>query len=149
MTFWVITGIIVLAGLVGGVINTFLSDSGVVLPGWEEAGGKRIWKPGANGNMVLGGAGAFISWGLYGPFSQYVLIPPAATTGNGPYLALETLVGALLVGMSGSRVITSELEKRTLRQAGAVAKASPQDPNAAMQIATASSATQALKAAAS
>jgi hypothetical protein len=145
MTLWTITGIIVLAGILGGVINALLSDSGFILPGSDEVEGKRIWKPGVLGNMVFGAAAAFISWGLYGPFSQYVLIPPSTTADNSAYLALETLVGALLVGIGGSRVITSELEKRTLTTTAATAQAAPADPVAAAAIATASSPTEALR----
>ena len=151
MTFWLITGVIVLSGMVGGVVNTFLSDSGFIRPGWEEIGEegkptKRIWKPGGIGNMIFGAVAAFVSWGLYGPFSQYVLIPPSNTR-DGPYLALETLVGALLVGIGGSRVITSEVEKKILTFTASTAQASPADPIAAAAIGTASSPTEALKAA--
>lgn len=146
MTFWLIIGVIAAAGAVGGIINALLSDSGVFLPGTYEVEGRRIWKPGALGNMLLGAAAAFITWGLYGPFSQYMLIPPSAAP-DGPFLALETLVGALVAGAGGSRVITSEVEKRILSETAATAATKSEDPAAAAQIATASSPTEALRAA--
>jgi hypothetical protein len=147
MTFWWITGMIILAGMMGGIINALLSDSGgFTFPTKEKVDGKTIWKPGAIGNMIFGGVAAFISWGLYGPFSQLVLIP-SATSDDGPYLALETVVGALLVGVGGSRVITSEVEKKILTLTAATAAAAPADPEAAADIATASSPTDALRSA--
>src|SRR5829696_4579097 len=125
MTFWVITGIIILAGMIGGAINALLSDSGgFTFPTKEKIENKTIWKPGGIANVLFGGVAAFISWGLYGPFSQLVLIP-SATSGDGPFLALETLVGALLVGIGGSRIITSEVEKKILTLTAATAAAAP------------------------
>jgi hypothetical protein len=109
MWFWLITFAIVIAGASGGVINALLSDSGFIAPGWYEEAGNRIWKPGVLGNMLLGAAAAFISWGLYGPFSAFVLMPPDLTTKA--TLTLSALVGAFLVGIGGARVITSEVEK--------------------------------------
>jgi hypothetical protein len=62
-------------------------------------------------HVLLGAAAAFISWGLYGPFTEYILIPlDQKTTVT---LTLSALVGAFLVGIGGSRVITSEVEKRS------------------------------------
>jgi len=146
VTFWLITAIIAFAGLLGGLINALISDSGIFLPGTYMVEGRRIWKPGALGNMFVGATAAFVSWGLYGPFSQYVLIPPT-TSPDGPYLALEALVGALLVGIGGSRVLTSEVEKRILTDAAAMAASKAADPAAATDIATASRASEALRAA--
>src|SRR5215210_2905167 len=112
MWFWWITIVIVVVGALGGVINALMSDSGFIAPGWYDEAGNRIWKPGALGNMLLGGAAAFISWGLYGPFAAFVLMPPDPTTEA--TLTLSALVGAFLVGIGGARVITSEVEKNVL-----------------------------------
>jgi hypothetical protein len=138
MQFWKIAGTIALAGLLGGVINSLLSDSGLFLPGWDEVDqGRRIFKLGALGNAFLGAAAAFISWGLYGPFSKYVIIPPGPVTDLN--LDVATLVGAIVAGSGGSRLITSALDKRVLAETAATAAAGTRaSPAAAASIATAS-----------
>jgi hypothetical protein len=136
MQFWKIAGTIALAGLLGGVINSLLSDSGFFLPAWDEVEGRRIFKLGALGNAFLGAAAAFISWGLYGPFSHYVIIPPGPVTDLN--LDVATLVGAIVAGSGGSRLITSALDKRVLAETAATAAAGTSSAAAAATIATAS-----------
>ncbi|MCX6669756.1 MAG: hypothetical protein NTV25_08150 [Methanothrix sp.] len=56
-------GIIMLSGAVGGIINALVSDNGFIKPREESAGDVTIIRPGFAGNVLLGGAAAFISWG--------------------------------------------------------------------------------------
>ena len=79
--FWWITGVVVIAGALGGVINALMTDSGFILPGRYNEGGKKIWKPGALGNVAIGAAAALITWGLYGPFTEFILMPLDQNTG--------------------------------------------------------------------
>ena len=140
-----ITLFVAFAGVLGGVLNAALSDSGFMLPGWEKIGDKRIWKPGALLNMLFGFFAALISWGLYGPFSQATLFPP----GKGdiePVLTLATFVGAVVVGAGGSKIITSEVEKKVLSATAATAATLESDPSTAAAIGTATSPTEALRA---
>jgi hypothetical protein len=144
MWFWWIIGAVAVTGALGGIINALLSDSGFILPGWYEESGKKIWKPGALGNMLLGAAAAFISWGLYGPFTEYILIPPNPQSEAS--LTLSALVGVFLVGIGGSRIITSEVEKNILSKTAAQAATLDSNPEVASDIATASSPSEALNA---
>jgi hypothetical protein len=145
MLFWGITIVVVIAGALGGIINALMSDSGFILPGRYDEGGHMIWKPGALGNMLLGAAAAFISWGLYGPFTEYILIPLSdqKTTVT---LTLSALVGAFLVGIGGARVITSEVEKNVLSTTAVQAATMGANPGVAGEIATAANPSDALAA---
>lgn len=135
--FWKIAGLITLAGLVGGLINALLSDTGIFLPGEQIVAGRHVLKPGFIGNLLIGAAAAFISWGLYGPFSDYVIIPPGPVTDLN--LDVATLVGAIVAGSGGSRLITSALDKRVLAETAATAAgASGASAADAASIATAS-----------
>src|SRR5918993_487327 len=148
MVVLIFAGIIVF-GMLGGVINALLSDSGFILPGRYEVGDtkQRIWKPGALGNMLLGGAASFISWGLYGPFAEYVLVPPSSPSSGGPVLTVSAFVGAFVAGIAGARIITSEVDKRVLSNAAARVANKGASPELAADIANASSPTEALEAA--
>ena len=66
-------GIIMLSGAVGGIVNALVSDNGFIKPSEETAGDVTIIRPGFAGNILLGGMAAFISWGLYGAFSNAVV----------------------------------------------------------------------------
>jgi hypothetical protein len=47
-------------------------------------------------------AAAFVSWGLYGPFTEYILTSPDHK--SQATLTLSALVGAFLVGIEGSKI---------------------------------------------
>ena len=128
------------------MLNSVQADSGFILPGKEKIGDKRIWKPGALGNMLLGFFAALISWGLYGPLSQATIIPLKQAAGITPTLTVATFVGAVLVGAGGSKIITSEIEKKVLSATASSAATLKSDPTTAAAIATAPSPTEALRA---
>jgi len=144
MWFWWITVVVIIAGALGGGINALTSDSGFILPGWYDEAGNKIWKPGALGNVFLGAGAAFISWGLYGPFAEFILLPPDPEADVN--LTLSAVVGAFLVGVAGSRVITSEVEKNVLSKTAVQTATLAADPELAGDIASASKPSGALSA---
>ncbi|MFG2178352.1 hypothetical protein ACGFLS_06480 [Streptomyces abikoensis] len=122
------------AGALGGVVNALLSDSALVLPR-ERAG---ILQPGFLGNALLGSFAAVVTWGLYGPLKEAVLLG-SRPLGEPPVnMTVTALVGAALTGVGGARVVTAEVDKRYLRSAGANAALTPADPRLATALRTAS-----------
>ena len=92
--------------------------------------------PGFVGNVVIGAATAFVTWGLYGRWAG-AAIAGASPTSNPTkfYETLAGVTGALLSGIGGSRVLTSAVDKQLLRLTASQAAASPADPAAAAKIA--------------
>ncbi len=122
MSMLVPIGIIVFSGAVGGVINALVSDNGFIKPMQESVDNEIIIRPGFAGNILLGSAAAFISWGLYGAFSSTVVFGAVSGPGTGEVsVSISSIAGAILVGIGGARWLTNEVDKRLLRTAAAVA----------------------------
>jgi O-antigen/teichoic acid export membrane protein len=123
---WQIIGLVFLAGAIGGVINALLTDNGFILPKYEDASGNKIWRPGVVGNVLIGAVAAVISWGLYGPFSDFIILPKP-TTGDpstgGPNITVAAFVGAILVGVAGAKWLSNEVDKKLLKAAASAAAA--------------------------
>jgi hypothetical protein len=134
MSLWWILLVVCVAGAVGGVVNALMSDNGFVLP--KTADG--IERPGYLGNVLIGAVAAGISWGMYGPFAQRYILggpPQPATPEQAPGLLVVTLVGAVLVGVGGARVLTNEVDKKLLKAAASeAAGAKPADDSTAKKI---------------
>jgi hypothetical protein len=110
MSIWALLGVVVAAGALGGAINALMTDNGFRLPKWDEVGGARIWRPGWIANVVVGLSAAAVSWGLYGPYANDVLVgTQSSTTPQNFILTLSSVVGAFLVGIGGSRYLTSQV----------------------------------------
>ncbi len=125
MSMLVPIGIIVFSGAVGGVINALVSDNGFIKPMQESVENEIIIRPGFAGNILLGSAAAFISWGLYGAFSSAVVFGAVSGPGTGEVsVTISSIAGAILVGIGGARWLTNEVDKRLLRTAATVAAAS-------------------------
>src|SRR5688500_14920879 len=77
------------AGAAGGIVSAFLSeDRGFALPTAVPVDGTTVLRPGFIGHVVVGAIASFISWGLYGPLTDQVLVgvnpdgsPPADSFG--------------------------------------------------------------------
>jgi hypothetical protein len=111
---WEILFVVAGAGAVGGVVNALLSDNGdIALPTLEQG----ILRLGVLGNLLLGAFAAVISWGLYGPLKDAVILGSPSPDGVTPNLTVTALVGAALAGAGGARVITNEIDKRFLQKA--------------------------------
>jgi len=87
--------VIAMFGGLGGFLNALLADGG--LKGWKKdvIDGTTIWRLGWVGNVIIGGAGGWLNWALNGS-------TPGTAAG----------AAALLVGIGGSRAITSQLDKQ-------------------------------------
>lgn len=109
MLVWMIVGLVFLAGCVGGLVNALLAGE-LKLPRVDETA--RVYRPGWIGNVVIGGVAAVLFWGLYGRFAEVAVIgpQPAAVVS----LTIAELLGALLTGVGGGRLLTSELDRRGL-----------------------------------
>lgn len=132
MSIWIFLAAIFGAGVLGGIVNAFMSDNGFVFP--KVTGG--IVQPGGIGNAFIGGIAAVVSWGLYGPFAGAAILPSTAHPAGS--LVLSALVGAILVGISGARWLSNEADKRLLRAAGIEAAKQAPDASVVAAMTTAS-----------
>ena len=113
-----------IAGALGGVINALMTDNGFIFPQTTPAaGGGTIWRPGVIGNVVIGAIAALISWGLYGSGAGVSILSDAKVD-----LTWAGFAAALLVGVGGSRWLTSEVDKSLLKNAASAAAG--KQPNA-------------------
>ena len=125
---WLALLFVLIAGTLNKVINALLTDNGFILPMPKTTDGQKIWLPGILGNVILGGVGAVVSWGLYGPVSAVTIFGSGSSSAPSIALTLSALVGAVLVGAAGARWWSSEVDKKLLQTAtgkAAAAKASP------------------------
>jgi hypothetical protein len=133
-------GVIILCGAIGGVVNAFITDNGFFFPKMETVDNKKIWRPGALSNILIGAFAAVLIWALYGRLSELLVIQvsleQAAADPMG--LTLGDIGGALITGFGGGRVITAEADKRLLTEATTKAAGSPSDKDAAAKIGTVS-----------
>lgn len=131
---WEVLGMVALAGAVGGFFNGLLAENGVVLPTME--GG--ILRLGIAGNILIGAFAAVLTWGLYGPLKDAVLVGPHPVGEVAATLTVTAFVGAALAGAGGARVITGEIDKRFLRNAASDAAGKDANPDLATTIRTSS-----------
>lgn len=138
MSIWSLLGVVAVAGGLGGVINALMSDNGFAFPKRDAAGSTIIWRPGWITNVVVGVAAAVVSWGLYGPYANNILVGTEHTTSSQEFvLTLSSVVGAFLVGIGGSRYLTNQVDKTLLTATAAKAAGSNAVPAASVSIATA------------
>lgn len=131
-------GIIMLSGGVGGIVNALVSDNGFVRPIKETAGSVTIIRPGFAGNILLGAVAAFISWGLYGAFSNVAVWGALSGPGTAEVtVSISSIAGAVLVGIGGAHWLTNEVDKKLLQTAAVTAAASKASFDDSERIATA------------
>lgn len=140
---WEMAGVIAAAGAFGGLVNALLNSGNGFSIQLPRRGTNDVFQLGTVGNLVLGIAAALISWGLYGPLRDAALVQAGQPAGSQALTATSTasltitaVIGAILAGAGGARVISSELDKKLLRDAGAGAAQQPANPQLAVDIAT-------------
>jgi hypothetical protein len=110
MNPWICALLISLAGAIGGVVNALLSDNGFVRPQWR----RTVWCPGFIANVLLGAVTAFISWALYGAGAGVDLADTYKR--NLISLRFSALAGAFVVGIAGAKWLSSEVDKKLLKE---------------------------------
>jgi H+/Cl- antiporter ClcA len=110
-------GIVLFAGIIGGLVNAVLSDNGFIWPRYQDRDGVKILRPGVLGNCLVSAVAAFVSWGLYGPAAAVHLVGATNPTPLPLTLTAGMVAGALLVGIAGARWLTNEVDKDLLRAA--------------------------------
>lgn len=108
---WLIAGLIFLAGCAGGFVNSLVSGE-LKLPAKDQEAG--VFRPGWLGIVLVGGAAATVSWGLYGPLAEMALLGGAGNPSVLPILRVSEFFGGLIVGFGGGRWLTSEVERSIL-----------------------------------
>jgi hypothetical protein len=141
------------AGGVGGVVAALLSDDkGFWYPQKVKEATGVIFRPGFLGLILVGAAAAALSFALYGPLaSETVVGGPesvddaiAQDDGEDFGLTLAALGGAFLVGMGGSKWLSSQVDSKLLKDAASTAAAKDGAEEDAAEIANATP-TQALR----
>jgi len=98
MSEWLL---ILIAGAIGGLVNTFLSEGGFAAPfTFTDARGHTRWHPGTAGDVVVGAVAGIVFWGLYTPDPSFT--SPAT---------VRPVVGSLLAGLGGGRVLAGYLDR--------------------------------------
>lgn len=149
MSIWAITGIVAIAGGIGGVVAALLSeDRGFVLPKGVEAGGSKILRPGFVGLILTGAIAAALSFALYGPLASSTVVggPENADeevvgdddSGADFGITLAALGGAVLVGAGGSKWLSSQVDKATVQAAASIAAGKDASAEKSAEIAKAS-----------
>ncbi len=113
------------AGGFGGLLNAVVSGVRPDQPPAAMLNGQPVLVPGSLGNVLVGAAAALISFGLYGPLTNLTVISLGSRSdlpsqGPMPGLTVAALAGAILVGFSGGRWLTSEAEKQYSKATSAV-----------------------------
>jgi hypothetical protein len=132
---WEMLAVVAGAGAVGGVINALLSSNGgFSIPRFRHG----ILQLGIIGNLLLGAFAAVITWGLYGPLKDAVLLGTQPTGQLPANLTVTAVVGAALAGAGGARVVSNEIDKMFFKSTAAVAAQKAASPELAATIATTS-----------
>lgn len=133
---------VTIAGSIGGVANALLAYEGFVLPqtirrnvtvaGENHPVSFSVWQPGFLVAVIMGAVAALVLFGLYGVLRDVVVVGAADPSNKTLINAhLGELAGAVVTGIGGSRLLTAEVDKRTLRHAAAGAAATDANAEAA------------------
>src|SRR5262245_6738868 len=132
---------VALAGALGGVGNAIATDNSFALPRPVKDGKAVVaWQAGIIGNIITAVIAALISWGLYGPSGNLLIIgtAPAGTTPTPVQLTVATLATAILIGFGGARWLTNEVDKKLLKATASAAASGAADNEKATKIANSS-----------
>jgi hypothetical protein len=111
MSVWSCLTFIAIAGAIGGLVNTLMTDGRFRLPKYEAG----ILCPGFLGNVCIGAFAAAISWALYGAGAGIEVARLGATERQVVSLTVGALAGAGLIGVGGARWLSQEVDSKLLR----------------------------------
>jgi hypothetical protein len=135
MHAWEAGLVVAAAGAVGGVVSALLSeDRGFALPQTVGVDGTTVLRPGFVGHVAVGAIASFISWGLYGPLSDQVLIgtnPDGTTPADSFGISAAAVAAAAGVGIGGAKFLSNYVDKKLLQATASVAAGKTADPVAA------------------
>ena len=110
MSAWIVIAALAAAGLLGGLFNAYIESEGFVLPKTETlAGGVRVFRPGFLGNMLVGAVTAVVLAAMYSPLGS---IEVGRFDAPQIRLTLQSIAGAILSGIGGSRLLTQGAARR-------------------------------------
>ncbi|MFJ1562649.1 hypothetical protein ACIOG8_00160 [Streptomyces erythrochromogenes] len=124
MQAWQVGLAVGICGGLGGVVSAALSeDRGFVLPNPKKApDGTTIIRPGFLGQILVGIVAAFVSWGLYGPFTAAMFIGGPTNPDKDKYgLTFAAAAGAIGVGIGGARWLSNYVDKELYQKAASLA----------------------------
>ena len=104
---WEMAAVIVGAGAVGGVVNALLSSNNGFGIQWPKEATGGILQLGVLGNVLLGAFAALITWGLYGPLKDAILLGSAPAGQLPANLTVTAVVGGALAGAGGIAALAS------------------------------------------
>ncbi|GEM_PF-1958637 len=106
MALWQILLLVAFVGLIGGVVNAIFTEKGLVLPRRRHLRDcSRILLPGFLGNMLFGAIAAVVVTGSAGPLGELGIREVYD-------LNVGIVIGALVAGIGGARIVASEVDKR-------------------------------------
>ena len=111
LKIWQILLIVGGLGALGGFANCALSGE-FALPHSDAK--KKVWRPGWLSNIFVGALAALVVWALYGPLSSYDL---ATGAGFAAHLPVAQMGSSVLIGISGSRILTTMAQRQAERSA--------------------------------
>jgi hypothetical protein len=123
---WLVTLILTIAAAVAGALSAMMSERGRGMPGTVVVGGKTVWQPGWVGSVLAGAIAAAALWSLFGPGANAIVFITNPTNAGRYAVSLRyagllpTIVGALLVGFSAARWLSTEADKRIAQATMAV-----------------------------
>lgn len=91
-------------GAFGGVLHCFLFD-GFKSARYDQE--TRIFQPGWLGTVVVGAGAAVVVFSFYGPLANEILSLELK-----PKLPVAQIAGSIIVGISGSQILTSLAQKK-------------------------------------
>jgi hypothetical protein len=117
--------ILTIAAAVAGALSAMMSERGRGVPGTVIVGGKTVWQPGWVGSVLAGAIAAVALWSLFGLGANAIVLITNPTNAGRDAVSLRYAVwlptiGALLVGFSAARWLSTEADKRIVHATMAV-----------------------------
>ena len=106
MSPWLPVLFVYTAGCLGGLVNALISGE-LHLPRRDHAA--NVYRRGWVGNVVVGGVAAVVFWGMYGRAADATIVGGAVQIVV--TLRMSELFGAIVTGIGGGRLLTSEASR--------------------------------------